>query len=124
MKVLRRYDQATLDKFEREALLSKRLRLPGVRRTYEAGKTPEGFIFLAMEYVDASLKDIIQRQGRPFTRDEVVRLLAPIAQALDQLHRQGMVHLDIKPENILVFEDGRAVLADFGITRQQGEMTT
>jgi len=124
LKVLRHYDQATLDKFEREALLSKRLQLPGVRRTYEAGKTPEGFIFLAMEYVDASLKDIIQRQGRPFTRDEVVRLLAPIAQALDQLHRQGMVHLDIKPENILVFEDGRAVLADFGITRQRGETTT
>ena len=124
LKVLRHYDQATLDKFEREALLSERLHLPGVRRTYEAGKTREGFIFLAMEYVDASLKDVMQRQGRPFTREEAARLLEPVAQALDQIHRQGMVHLDIKPENILVFDDGRAVLADFGITRQQGETTT
>ena len=124
LKVLRDYDQATLEKFKREARLSASLKIPGVRRTYEAGKTREGHIFLAMEYVDASLKDWMQRHKRPFTREEVVRLLTPIAQALDAMHQQGLVHLDVKPENILVSEDGRAVLADFGITREQGAATT
>lgn len=124
LKVLRDYDQSTLEKFEHEARLSRRLKIPGVRRTYEAGRTPEGYIFLAMEYVDVSLKEVIRRHGRPFTRDEVVRLLEPIAQALDAIHQQGLVHLDVKPENILVSEDGRAVLADFGITRRKTETTT
>lgn len=124
LKVLRDYDQATLEKFKREARLSASLQIPGVRRTYEAGQTRDGQTFLAMEYVDASLKDWIQRHQRPFARDEVVRLLTPIAQALDAMHQQGLVHLDVKPENILVSEDGRAVLADFGITRQRGEVTT
>ncbi|HDQ71700.1 MAG TPA: serine/threonine protein kinase, partial [Chloroflexi bacterium] len=124
LKVLRDYDQATLEKFEREARLSKRLKIPGVRRTYEAGRTREGQIFLAMAYVDASLKEVIRRHGRAFTRDEAVRLLEPVAQALDAIHQQGLVHLDVKPENILVSGDGRAVLADFGVTRRQGELTT
>ena len=124
LKVLRDYDPATLEKFKREARLSASLKIPGVRRTYEAGQTRDGQTFLAMEYVDASLKDWIQRHKRPFTRDEVVRLLTPIAQALNAMHQQGLVHLDVKPENILVSEDGRAVLADFGITREQGAATT
>ncbi len=124
LKVLRDYDRATLEKFKREARLSASLKIPGVRRTYEAGQTRDGQTFLAMEYVDASLKDWIQRHKRPFTRDEVVRLLTPIAQALNAMHQQGLVHLDVKPENILVSEDGRAVLADFGITREQGAATT
>lgn len=124
LKVLRHYDQTTLDKFKREVHLSKSLNISGVRHTYEAEKTREGFIYLAMEYVDTSLKDVLRRQGRPFTRDEAAQLLTPVAQALDTMHQQGLVHLDIKPENILVFADGRAVLADFGITRPQGETTT
>ncbi len=124
LKVLRDYDQATLEKFEHEARLSRRLKIPGVRRTYEAGRTPEGHIFLAMEYIDASLKEVIRRHGRPFTRDEAVRLLEPVAQALDAIHQQGLVHLDVKPENILVSQDGRVVLADFGITRRKTETTT
>ncbi len=84
-------------------------------------------MFVALQFVDGSLKDLIRQRfaaRKLFTRDEVADLLAPIASALDNLHRRRMVHLDIKPENILVFKGtNRAVLADLGIAQQQGTKT-
>jgi len=126
LKVLHRYDAEALRKFQAEARLSARLNSPGVRRIHEAGQTPEGYIYVAMEYVEQSLQALLrqrQAQGQPFSRQEVSRLLTPVAQALDDMHRQGLVHLDIKPDNILVSQAGQAVLADFGISRRQGERT-
>lgn len=126
LKVLRQSDAETLRRFETEARLSSNLQSPGVRRIHEAGRTPEGYVYVAMEYVDCSLKDVMRRRflrHQTFSREEVAQLLQPIAQALDEIHRQGLVHLDIKPENILVSQTGQAVLADFGITRRRGERT-
>ncbi|MBN2005453.1 MAG: serine/threonine protein kinase [Anaerolineae bacterium] len=126
LKVLRQNDAETLRRFESEVRLSSSLRSPGVRRIHEAGHTPEGYVYVAMEYVDGSLKEVMRRRflrHQTFAPEEVVRLLRPIAQALDEIHRQGLVHLDIKPDNILVSRTGQAVLADFGITRRRGETT-
>ncbi len=126
LKVLRQSDAETLRRFETEARLSSNLQSPGVRRIHEAGQTPEGYVYVAMEYVDRSLKEVMRQRfsrRRTFTREEVTQLLRPIVQALDEIHRQGLVHLDIKPENILVSQTGQAVLADFGITRRRGEKT-
>jgi serine/threonine protein kinase len=86
-------------------------------------------VYVALQFVDGSLKDVMRqrfasRTRKPFSRDEIADLLAPIASALDNLHRRRMVHLDIKPENILVFKGtNRAVLADLGIAQQQGTKT-
>lgn len=126
LKVLRRYDADTLKKFQDEAQLSARLKSPGVRRIHEAGQTSQGHIYVAMEYVERSLKDLLQQrqaQKRTFSRQEASHLLTPIAGALDDMHQQGLVHLDIKPRNILISRAGHAVLADFGIARRRGELT-
>ncbi|MBN1487965.1 MAG: serine/threonine protein kinase [Anaerolineae bacterium] len=126
LKVLHSYDQKTLKKFEAEARRSAKFNTPGVRRIYEAGQTQRGDIYLAMEYVDNTLRELLRKrkdQKRPFTRAEAARLLAPVAQALDEIHQQGLAHLDIKPENILVSKAGHAMLADFGIARRVGEKT-
>jgi serine/threonine protein kinase len=126
LKVLRRSDPETLQRFRDEVRLSAKLTTPGVRRIHEAGRTPQGYIYVAMEYMDRSLKQVLRErfaQKRTFMRDEVAALLDPIAQALDEMHRRNLVHLDIKPENILVSASGQAVLADFGISRRRGATT-
>lgn len=126
LKTLRRHDPNALEKFQAEARLSANLKSPGVRDIYEAGETPDGCIYVAMEYVERSLKDLLQGRldrGEAFSREQVGYLLTPIAKALDDIHSAGLVHLDIKPANILVSKEGYAVLADFGISRRRGEQT-
>lgn len=126
IKVLRHRSPDALKKFQAEVQLSARLNRPGVRRIHDAGQTTDGHPYVVMEYVERSLRDVLRERQvlrRPFTREEVVQLLQPIVAALDNIHAQGLVHLDIKPENILVFADGRAVLADFGSVRRQDETT-
>ncbi|MBE9508605.1 MAG: serine/threonine protein kinase [Chloroflexi bacterium] len=126
LKVLRKRDPRVLEDFHREAQLTANLGHGSVRRVYDAGQTPDGYPFLAMQFVDTSLRQILrayQEQGRTFSRQDVAHLLEPVADVLDHIHSKGIVHLDIKPENILIFQDGQAVLADFGSACQIGSTT-
>lgn len=126
LKVLQSHDEQTRQRFQEEARLSVGLSDTGVRRIYDAGRTPQGFPYVAMEYVDFSLKDWMQqrfKKKQPFSREEVYRLLSPVVQALETLHKRGVVHLDIKPDNILLTKDGHAMLADFGISRPRDTVT-
>ena len=126
LKVLTRYDPQTLQRFQAEAQLTANLNHPYIRQVFEADRTPEGYIYVAMQYADTSLKALLQhrrREKRPFSPREVAHLLRPIAKVLDYIHSRGVVHLDIKPENILIFKGGRTVLADFGIAQRQGTHT-
>jgi serine/threonine protein kinase len=129
LKVLQRYDQETLAKFQAEARLTAQLiqlGVPSIRQVYEVGQATDGYLYVALEYVDDSLRSLLaraQHQNRRLRPEAAVRLLDPIAAALDAIHRLGWVHLDIKPENILITGDGRAVLADFGIAQRRGAQT-
>jgi serine/threonine protein kinase len=129
LKVLRHYDETTLHRFQAEARLTARLiedGVPNIRRVYEVGQTPDRKLFVSLEYVEDSLRNVLQRfseQGRRISPAAAAGLLQPLADALDALHRLGWVHLDIKPQNILISGSGRAVLADFGITQRQGTQT-
>jgi len=127
LKVVTRPDAGALSRLQAESQLAARLSDPNIRQVYEAGQTPDGLVYVALQFVDGSLKDLLRQrhaERSPFTRDEIADLLAPIASALDNLHRHGMVHLDVKPENILVFKDtNRTVLADLGIVQPQGVRT-
>jgi Protein kinase domain len=127
LKVVTRPDANALCRLQAESQLAAGLSDPNIRQVYEAGQAPDGQVYVALQFVDGSLRDLMRQRlaaRQPFTRDEIADLLAPIASALDNLHRHGMVHLDIKPENILVFKDtNRAVLADLGIAQPQGTRT-
>ena len=73
-----------------------------------------------MPFVDGeSLRDRLRREGALPTAD-AVRIALEAAQALGYAHRQGVVHRDVKPENILIGKDGSALVADFGIARPFG----
>lgn len=126
LKVLRKRDPRALEDFQRESEFTANLGHGSVRRVYDAGQTPDGYPFLAMQFVDRSLRQQLrdcQERGRTFSQQEVAHILRPVANVLDHMHGKGFVHLDVKPENILIFEDMQAVLADFGSARQIGSTT-
>jgi tRNA A-37 threonylcarbamoyl transferase component Bud32 len=105
------------ERFHREARLAARVSHPGIVGLHAFGEVG-GMWYLVMAYVPgATLAERIRESG-PLAVDEVHRILLELADALDWAHRHGVVHCDIKPANILLEEEsGRAVLADFGISK-------
>jgi predicted Ser/Thr protein kinase len=101
-----------------EARAAGRLSHPGVVLVYDADVDPEsGVPFLAMELVRGrSLAQLLRERG-PLPWREAARVGAEIAEALDHAHERGIVHRDVKPGNVLVGDDGRVKVSDFGIAR-------
>jgi tetratricopeptide (TPR) repeat protein/tRNA A-37 threonylcarbamoyl transferase component Bud32 len=104
-----------VERFMAEARRVAGLKHPGVVPVFDVGRDGET-CFIVSEFVEGgSLAERISK-NRPMTQ-EVVRLVAEIAETLAYAHRQGFIHRDIKPANILIDRHGRALLADFGIAR-------
>jgi serine/threonine-protein kinase len=117
VKVIRAdYDQdpAFLKRFEREAHTLAQLTHPHIVRVLDAGEQ-DGLPYVVMDYVPGGT--LRKRTGRPMPAAEAGHLVLPIARALDHAHRHGIVHRDVKPANILIAQDGRPMLSDFGIAR-------
>ena len=107
------------ERFRREGELQARLDHPHIVTVHEAGESEHG-LFLAMRLVRGPrLKDLIL--ARELNAERTVRILAPIADALDAAHEEGLIHRDVKPQNILVAARDHAFLADFGLTKLPGE---
>jgi tetratricopeptide (TPR) repeat protein len=101
-------------RFEREIEIAARLAHPHILPLHDSG-TAAGMLFYIMPYVDgASLRDRLARGG-PQPLDVTLRVLSQVTRALAHAHRQGVVHRDIKPGNILLNQDGDALVSDFGI---------
>ncbi len=109
-------DPDFLRRFDQEANSAASLDHPNILPVWDYGEQ-DGTPFLAMPLVPAgSLKELLERRG-PLSPTEAERYLAPIAEALDYAHSRGILHRDVKPANILLREDGRPQLADFGIAK-------
>lgn len=104
-------------RFVQESRTVARLRHPHIVAVYTAGEA-DGLLYFVMEFVPGeSLRDRLTRAGR-LSEAEAVPILRDIALALDYAHAQGLVHRDVKPENVLLDRDtGRAMLTDFGVAR-------
>jgi serine/threonine protein kinase len=103
------------ERFRREGRHAAALDHPNIIPVYEAGES-NGLMFIAMRLVDGpSLADLIDRNE--VTGREALRVVGAIASALDAAHEAGLVHRDIKPQNILLTKTGHPYLADFGITK-------
>jgi serine/threonine-protein kinase len=103
-------------RFQREGVHLARLEHEAIVTVYEAGREA-GQVFLAMQLIEGTtLKTLLAGRG-PLSAEEVLRLLSRVADALEYAHRHGFVHRDVKPANILIDQDQRAYLSDFGITK-------
>lgn len=116
-------DENFRNRFNREARIVARLDHPNIVPIYDYNEH-ENTPYLVMKYVDGpTLKQRAFKQG--LTPDQVIEILAPIADALDYAHSQGVLHRDMKPSNLLIDRDGRPYITDFGLARmvQTGEST-
>jgi eukaryotic-like serine/threonine-protein kinase len=109
-------DDSFRERFRREAIAAARLAHPNVVATFDTG-TDEGITFIVMELVDApNLRHLLNESG-PMPAGRVVHIGAQVGDALNYAHKNGIVHRDVKPANILVCPDGRVKVADFGIAK-------
>lgn len=109
-------------RFEREARAAARLQHPNLVTIYEVGGL-ESYPYLAMEYVPGrTLAQILAERGA-LPLSEVVSIIGQVAEALDYAHRQGILHRDVKPSNVIIDERGRAYLTDFGLARAFESLT-
>ncbi len=111
-------DDGFVQRFRREALAAARLVHPNVVQVYDFGTDEASHRqFIAMEYVEGqSGAELLREHGR-LTADEVVELCAQSCRGLDYAHRNGVVHRDIKPGNLLRNPEGIVKIADFGIAK-------
>jgi tRNA A-37 threonylcarbamoyl transferase component Bud32 len=113
-------DPTFLERFRNEGRAQAALDHPNIVTVFEAGET-DGRLFLAMRLIRGStLRQLISDRGSEASR--VLRILGPIADALDTAHAAGLIHRDIKPQNILVGGRDHPYLADFGITKSAGDI--
>jgi serine/threonine-protein kinase len=109
-------DAKAVERFIREAKLVSRLEHPHILPVYDYDGLHEP-PYIVMRYLPTgTLKEVLERGGK-LPLSEVIYLTNQIASALDYAHRQGVVHRDVKPSNIMIDADGNAFLTDFGIAR-------
>ncbi len=106
--------ERVLKRFEREAKALAKLSHPNIVKVYDYGEH-QGAPYLVLEYLPGGT--LKQRLKKPMAWREAVRLLLPIARALQFAHEQGILHRDVKPSNVLVTLSGEPMLADFGIAK-------
>ena len=124
LKVLREQyaeNDEFVERFRREAQAAASLSHPNIVATYDRGRSEDGSYYIVMEYVPGgTLKDRIVRDG-PLDPDRAAELAAQIAGALGAAHERGVIHRDVKPQNVLLGASGDVKVTDFGIARAASE---
>jgi len=116
-------DETFVGRFRREARSAAKLSHPNVVAVYDQGED-DGNMFLAMELVHGlTLRQVMQAEG-PLTPRAALDILDPVLQALGAAHSAGLIHRDVKPENVILREDGTVKVADFGLARAVDTVTS
>ncbi|MFF5189734.1 Stk1 family PASTA domain-containing Ser/Thr kinase [Streptomyces sp. NPDC000345] len=116
-------DGSFVERFIREAKSVARLAHPNVVQVFDQG-ADGSYVYLAMEYIaGCTLRDVLRERGALQPR-AALDILEPVLAALGAAHRAGFVHRDMKPENVLIGDDGRVKVADFGLVRSVDTVTS
>lgn len=103
-------------RFEREAQAMAKLKHPRIVSLYDFGETPGGLLYIAMEFVQGrTLQDWIEARG--LKHEQILAIIAQICEALNYAHSLGIVHRDIKPQNIMIDVDRMVKIMDFGLAK-------
>jgi eukaryotic-like serine/threonine-protein kinase len=116
LKVLKQLDERVMERFFREARAAARLDHPNIVAVYDAGHDA-GKCWIAYQYIKGRTL-LRQRDQQPFDLTTSVRIILDLADALDYAHRHGVFHRDLKPTNVIIDEQGRPWLIDFGLARR------
>jgi formylglycine-generating enzyme required for sulfatase activity/predicted Ser/Thr protein kinase len=110
------WDPTFVQRFQREAKVAANLDHPHIVTIYEVSQI-EGVYFIAMQFLEGrTVSQILEAEG-PWAVSRVQGVIEQMASALDYAHARGFVHRDIKPSNVIVANDGRATLTDFGLVK-------
>jgi len=116
-------DEMFVSRFHREARSAAKLSHPNVVAVYDQGED-DGNMFLAMELVNGlTLRQVMEAEG-PLTPRAALDIIDPVLQALGAAHSAGLIHRDVKPENVILREDGTVKVADFGLARAVDSVTS
>ena len=118
LKILLPQDEESLKRFIGEAQAAAKLKHPNITQIYEVGIV-DGYHYFTMDLISGSALDDLAEDGRSkLTPREIAVAIQEIALALDYAHSRGIIHRDIKPSNILIDQEGRAYLTDFGLAKE------
>ncbi|TVQ28426.1 MAG: serine/threonine protein kinase, partial [Wenzhouxiangella sp.] len=112
------FDAVLADRFVREAKMLTRLNHPGICRLRDWGRTDQGWPYLVLDLIDGQPIDEATSQ---WSRREKLATIAKVAETVAAAHRQMVIHLDLKPDNILIDAQRNAILLDFGVSRVLAE---
>lgn len=114
-------DPTSVLRFEREAQAATALSHPNIVEIYDVGEY-KGHHYIVMEYCQGkTLKQVIRERG-PLLKEEAVDIMKQLVSATAEAHRRGIIHRDIKPQNVMVTADGSIKMLDFGIALAKGSM--
>jgi len=117
-------DPDYLERFYREAQASAQLNHPNLIRAIEAGKSKEGYHFFAMEHVDGETVQKVLDRETTITERRAVEIAIQVVRALEHANSRGIVHRDIKPDNLMISKSGIVKVADFGLARETDSSVT
>jgi len=105
-----------LRRFKQELILARQITHKNVIRIFDLGQA-DGVKFITMEYIEGENLQIVLRRKKKLAPAEAANILAQVCRALEAAHNEGVIHRDLKPQNIMLDKTGRAYVMDFGIAR-------
>jgi serine/threonine protein phosphatase PrpC len=110
-------DPAFFSRFEREEEIGRLLDHPSILRIVPVDPKERSRPYLVMEFLEGRTLDVAMRESRPMPEAEALRIVSDLCAALDHLHGHGVVHRDLKPQNVMLCNDGTLRIMDFGIAK-------